>query len=341
MKVLVVTNMYPTPEWPSYGIFVQEHVQALRKLGVDVDVFFTNPKRTRATYLTELPALARKLRGGKYDVIHAQHSYCVFQLALVRPLIRSAAPVVFTNHEGEAFLPQGIRDPQADFLKQFVYSKRLKRWALQLADYVVPVEHHLPQVVGYRRPYEVIAPGVNIELFRPMDRIPCRKMLALPEDGQIVLFPASPKRDFNKGFDLFQRSLTHLEHPVRAVTGGSIPHDQMPLYMNAADVVVQTSRFEASPMIVKEAMSCNCSVVSTDVGDVRDLFKGMPGYFICAPNPQDVADKIQQALAFDQRLIQGRTRIRELGLSLEQAARKYLLIYERLSRLEGKVYAHS
>jgi teichuronic acid biosynthesis glycosyltransferase TuaC len=331
MKILIVTNMYPTSKHPFYGIFVQEHVEALRKLGAHIDVFFTNPKRTRAAYLAGLPALARKLRAERYNIIHAQHSYCVYQLSFVRSLLRHRAPVVFTIHEGEAFIPDSFCDPQADFLKRFVYSKRLKRWALELADYVVSVERRLPQVVGYQGPYEVIPPGVNTDLFHPMDQLVCRKALGLPEQGLIIFFPASPTS--LKGFDLFQQSLAHLKLiNIRVVTGGSIPHDQMPLYMNAADVIVQTSYFEASPMVVKEAMACNRPVVSTDVGDVREIFGDTPGCFLCTHDPKDIAEKIEQALRFNQPA-QGRERILELGLSLEQTARKYLALYERLTQM--------
>ncbi len=329
MRVLVVTNMYPTSESPFYGIFVQEHVEALRKFDVEVDVFFTNPKRTRAAYLMKLPALIRQIRAGNYDIIHAQHSYCIYQLALVRQLVHNCPPIIFTIHEGEAFLPKDLRDPKADFLKQFVYSKRLKRWALQMADFVVSVERRLPQVIGYEGPYEVIPPGVNTELFRPKDLVESRKELGLPQFEQIILFPADPKRDFNKGFELFQQSLAYLKRPVHVITGGFIPHDQMPSYMNAADVIVQTSRFEASPMVVKEAMACNRPMVSTDVGDVREIFGDTPGYFLCAPDPKDIAEKIEQALQFGQPT-QGRARILELGLSLEQTSRKYLRLYEQL-----------
>ena len=44
--------MYPVPEEPTLGIFVQEQVESLRRLGVDVDVFFVNGRRHRRNYLT-------------------------------------------------------------------------------------------------------------------------------------------------------------------------------------------------------------------------------------------------------------------------------------------------
>ncbi len=51
MKVLVITNMYPTPKYPSFGTFVEEQVNSLRKEGVDVDVLFVNGIKGKINYL--------------------------------------------------------------------------------------------------------------------------------------------------------------------------------------------------------------------------------------------------------------------------------------------------
>jgi len=329
MKILIVTNMYPTKEFPSYGIFLKELAEGLRRFGVYVDIFFSDTKRTRAAYLIEIPNLANQIRTGKYDLIHAHHTYCVYQILFVRLLVSNLPPVLFTIHEGEAFLGEGVCDPHADFLKRLVYSKRMKRWAMVIADFVISVERRLPQAVGYRGPFEVISLGVNAELFHPMDKLKCREVLALPKNEQIVFYPANPKRDFNKGYKLFQEALTTIKPAVRVITGGYIPHNQMPIYMNAADVIVQTSLFEASPMVVKEAMACNCSMVSTDVGDVREIFGETPGYFLCGHDSNDIGKKIEQALQFSQ-TIRGRERILALGLRLEQSACKNITLYERI-----------
>jgi glycosyltransferase involved in cell wall biosynthesis len=164
-------------------------------------------------------------------------------------------------------------------------------------------------------------------------------MLGLPAQETILFFPADPRRSFNKGFDLLQAGLNLLKSSARLITGGAIAHDQMPLYLNAADLVIQTSRYEASPMIVKEAMACQRPLVSTDVGDVREVFGRTPGYWLCAPTPEDIARKMEAALRFDQPL-RGRERILELGLSLEQVAEKYLSRYTQLIHQE-RIYAHS
>jgi glycosyltransferase involved in cell wall biosynthesis len=111
----------------------------------------------------------------------------------------------------------------------------------------------------------------------------------------------------------------------------------MPLYMNGADAVVSTSRFEGGPLAVKEAMACNRPTVSTDSGDVREFFGDVPGLFLCTRDPQDIAQKIEHGLNFDGP-IRGRERVLELGLSLEQTAQKYWELYQQVSRTDWKVW---
>ena len=38
MRVLAVTNLYPTPKNPVVGTFIEQRVVGLRRIGVDVEV---------------------------------------------------------------------------------------------------------------------------------------------------------------------------------------------------------------------------------------------------------------------------------------------------------------
>ncbi len=333
MKVLSVTNMYPTRERPYYGIFVKEFDDALQGIGVEVESFFTDVSGGRDAYLSDIPRLRRVLAGGRFDIIQAHHTYSLYQVKSAQKLGHTGLPVVFTIHEGESLRPDHVRDEKSDWLKKLIYLKKPKQLALGLATFVVSVNEAIPVALGYQKPFEVIPPGVDLELFSPHDRRQCRERLGLPAKGPLILFPADPKNPF-KGYKYIEDSLGSLPPDVEVVTGGDISREDMPRYMSAANVVVQISEFEASPMVVKEAMAVNVPMVTTTAGDAGEIIGDTPGYFICSSNTEDVAAKIRQALEFEGR-VKGRERILELGLSLEQVARRYLRIYNRLTSRPG------
>jgi len=105
--------------------------------------------------------------------------------------------------------------------------------------------------------------------------------------------------------------------------------EQVVLLLNAVDVILMTSFTEGSPQIIKEAMACNCPVVSVPVGDVPELIKNVPGCYLADYNANDVAEKIKQTLNFGSRT-DGRKRILDLGLDGETVAKRILQIYNSL-----------
>jgi glycosyltransferase involved in cell wall biosynthesis len=76
---------------------------------------------------------------------------------------------------------------------------------------------------------------------------------------------------------------------------GRVPHKDVPAMLDAHGILLLTSRYEASPTVVKEALKAMRPVVTTDVGDVADwLDVGFSG-FIADPDPRALADALIQA----------------------------------------------
>lgn len=333
MNVLVLTNMYPTPKYPFYGIFVKEQVESLGKEGINVDVFFINGHDNRLNYFFAVPQLIRKMMFNHYEIVHAHHTYCVYPFWIAKLILGFKTPLILTFHEAEALKPSGLIPRKDDRISRLVYSKRIKKWALKKVDLLISVCEDLIKTFNFNGSATVLPPGVNLELFKPMNKFECREKLNLPKEKKILFFPGdakNPKRRTQKGFDILQSALSIIKrNDIFLLTGGDIAHKDMPIYMNAADVVIQTSNFEASPMVIKEAMACNIPIVSTDVGDSKEVIGDTKGCFICKKEPKDVADRIKTALNYGKRT-NGRIRIEELVLGLQQIARRIIELYKKV-----------
>ena len=57
-------------------------------------------------------------------------------------------------------------------------------------------------------------------------------------------------------------------------------HNEVPILLNAIDVLLMTSHHEGSPMIIKEALACNTPIVSLDVGDVKERLMNIEGCYV-------------------------------------------------------------
>ena len=102
--------------------------------------------------------------------------------------------------------------------------------------------------------------------------------------------------------------------------------------MNASDCVLLTSFSEGSPQFIKEAMACNCPIVTTNIGDVNWVLGNTDGCYLTSFEPEDVAEKIKLAIEFREthRHTRGRERIIELGLDSIPVAKRIIEVYEKV-----------
>lgn len=331
VRILVVTSMYPTAHLPHFGVFVSEQVRSLRSAGVGVDVVFVNPQETRLNYVLGLPRVLAQLRLAPYQVIHTHHTYTVPLVAAARTLAHSRAPIILTNHEGE-MLDKAARSRPWQLPTVLRSSTTVKRWMAGAADFTIFVSQQLSDALATNGRHQVIPCGVDLELFAPADRRTCRAQLGLPSDATVLFFPASP-RARGKRFDLVQAACEILRDRIptlKLVTGGGIPYAMMPVYYNAADVVIQSSFYEASPTVVKEALACEIPLVSTDSGDTREIVEDVPFCFVCRDEARELAAHVMMCVG--QRAAGGRARLMARGLSLDQVAHRLIQVYRTIGR---------
>jgi len=273
LKVLFVTNMYPDDNHPASGAFVSQQAEHLRKAGHQIDVFHIQSRGSRLKYLTSPADVFARTRAMSYDVVHAHYGLSGFPA-----LFRYQTPLVITLHGSDALV--GRIQPL------------ISKTVCSFADAVIVVS----KGISARIAGEIIPCGIDLEVFKPRDRAAARAHLGLPARGKLVLFPFDPLRKL-KRYGLARAAVATLRDPeIQILTVCGKRNEDMPWYYSAADVMVLCSESEGSPTSVKEALACNLPVVSTDVGDVREIMDGIDGCELCDDNAESLGQGLKRVL---------------------------------------------
>lgn len=173
---------------------------------------------------------------------------------------------------------------------------------------------------------EVIPLGVDPERFNPGSRDAAREALEIPATDRIVL--AVGRIEPLKGLDILIRAAAQITDRsrlrllivggdeqaraefdrLRAITKevgvedivtfvGAIPHELLPNYYRAADVVVMPSFAESFGLVAVEAMASGVPVVASRVGGLAStVADGRSGYLVPWRCPEPFAEKIELLL---------------------------------------------
>jgi glycosyltransferase involved in cell wall biosynthesis len=321
-RVLAVTNMWPNEADPSFGSFVQDQLESLRPLGVDYDVLFVNGRKSRWNYLLGIGEVRRRLRARNYDLVHAH-----FGLSGWVARFQLRVPLVVTFH-GDDVLGRPARDGH------ITPTGRLFQGAsyllAPLASAVVVQNREMRRVLGLESA-EVIPCGIDLELFHPMDQGEARRAAGLDPEKKYILFAYNPQEQ-RKRFDFIEAAVAKAREQLPQLEILQVrrrPHSEMPLYMNAADVLLMASMIEGSPLAVREAMATNLPVISVDVGDAVDLIYESDGNYIV---PRDVDAAAERIVELCRRGERSRGRERVIPYSLPATAKRILEVYDRVTR---------
>jgi glycosyltransferase involved in cell wall biosynthesis len=250
--------------------FIYEQVESLKKMDPNLEFeYFFIEKSGVSGYLKSWLKLRKQ---SKCDLIHAHGG-----LPALLSVLIFREPVISTFHGSDVNLKK-IR----------IFSA----FAALLSNKSIYVSKYLQKKSLIRSRSSVIPCGVDLDLFKPMDRDLCCIKLGLPPENRYLLF-ASAFSNPVKNYSLLEKALEHWpdEAPTVLELKG-ISREMVPIYMNAANVCVLTSLSEGSPQFVKEALACNRPLVSTAVGDVTELIDGSMNCRITKFDPEDLCKQI-------------------------------------------------
>lgn len=270
--------MLPVPTRPWYGVFVQDQVEDLRKLGLDVEILFVNSAASRLSYFEGLVRIRRTLGRFRADIVHAHYG-----LTGAVAVTQAYAPVLTTFHGSDC--------------NGSIPWQKVVSWAVARRSTPVFVSKELAAGLGCPEA-TVIPAAVDLDVFKPVERSEARRALGWPVAGPVALLPGSRSHKA-KGAPLFDAALEEAQRRVRGLRGVSLEglsREQVATTMNAVDVTVMTSTSEGSPIAMKESLACLTPVVSVPVGDAELVLGGLQGCAVVPREPAAIAAAIEKAL---------------------------------------------
>ncbi len=207
--------------------------------------------------------------------------------------LSSRAPLVVTAHGQDVAnigSVSGVRAATGYVVRRAATVVAVSEWLRK------QLEAAIPDAVGKT---EVVDCGVDLDRFAPRDQAEARKDLGWTTKGTafLCLGTLTERKNVLRLARAFERrgegTLTFVgDGPLReALAGragialaGRVPHEDVPRWLTAADVVCQPSLVEPFGLAALEAMASGRSVVSTQVGGPSEFVPPEGGILV---DPQD------------------------------------------------------
>ena len=385
MKILTFTTLYPHAARPSHGIFVETRLRHLLASGkVESKVvapvpWFPSRNARFGEYAVHAGAPREERRHG-IQVFHPRYPLLPKIGMVLTPffLARAARPVIdrilrgyaFDLIDAHYFYPDGVaaillgrhfgkpvvitaRGTDVNLIPRYRLPRAMIRWAARHAAGIVTVARALKDdLVRVGVPagrIEVLRNGVDLQLFRPIEREAGRRKLELSRTTLLSVGHLIPR----KAHDLVIRAMRWLPEMGLIVVGdgpergglvalaresgagervrfvGALAQEELRNYYGAADALVLASSREGWANVLLESMACGTPVVASKIGGTPEVVsEPEAGVLMAERTPEAIADAVQRL--FSRYPDRGATRRYAEEFSWEETTRGQLRLFGRL-----------
>lgn len=323
MKILLVSNMYPSLTFPSYGIFVQNTETILKDEGFSVDKVVLTKKTSKAKkimgYALHYANIIRKGMSGKYDAIYVHYAaHNALPLLLLKKLKPSVR--IVTNVHGSDVVPETA--------SQEKFQPNVRKLLAQSTMIITP-SHYYEKLVQEKYKVSTMikvfpSGGVNSAVFYPNKEKKAQLKAKYDLDLNFRYFGYVGRMDVGKGWDhlLNGFALFLEEHPeewnhTRLIMVGSgkddaaffqlreklgleraVIHFPLMNHKDLADIynIIElfifptTRKGESLGLVGLEAMACGVPVLASRIGGILDYtIEGKNGWLFEPGNSADLA----------------------------------------------------
>jgi glycosyltransferase involved in cell wall biosynthesis len=298
MRILLVSQMYPSAAAPDFGVFVQGLERALAARGHTIERVVLDRRGGGKLRHARLALRAvRAARRFRPDVVYAHFLFPTGLGALFAARL-SGAPLVVTAHG------QDVANAT-----EYPFVRPLVRGVVRGASGVIAVSDWLRARLEQAAPAahgktEVVNCGVDLDRFQPLERA------GAAGPAFVCVGSLIERKNVVRLADAFARlgegTLTFVgDGPLRSrlegrpgvTVTGYVAHDAVPGYLAAADVLCQPSLVEPFGQATLEGMACARTVVATRVGGPPEFVPPEAGALVDPTDEAALAEALRTAAA--------------------------------------------
>lgn len=307
LKILLVSNMYPSPQKKYSGIFVKNQYQELVRQSAgqeDISIFYMERSMTGALmsavkyirlFFKFIPYLFKK-----YQVVHLHYFVPLIVLVWAYKVLHPKTKLLVTFHGGDI-------NTQVNSKNKWFYRPLAKK-----IDLAIPVGKHVAQNVVSKlgvTKHLVLPVGVDNRVFYPE-----------PNTKKIYDFIFVGSFFHVKGIDIMYNAIQQSPKTVRFCVVGKgaayepkfqelirqgylivmkidQTHEQLRQLYNESRFLVLPSRSEGFPTVTVEAMYCATPVITSDIPQFKEqVVPGKNGFMFAKEQTNQLVELLEKTL---------------------------------------------
>jgi len=207
----------------------------------------------------------------------------------------------------------------------------------------------------------VISNGVDLDIYKPIDKQKARERLGLPAKETILLWGAASLGNLRKGYSYAARAVELIQNigkiePLLVTMGkekrmsekytlGKVKHfgfvkdpARQALMYSAADLFICSTLADGQPQTAVESLACGTPVIAYDIGPMPELIQnGKTGFIVPEVSAESLAAVLEEALEDPEHLTEMGQSCREEAeqkYDLSEQTKKYVELYEKVLEID-------
>ena len=309
MRILVISNNYPSESIPSRGVFVYNLIQQFAKLGHEITIVApvgllqkTNPSE-KGYYGEELGKVYRpKFVSASTKNFFGFNTYRVAELSQIWQVKKTVArneiefDVIYAHFLTNAFIAAGalysfgkpiyaaIGESDLDVPKSRFSPSYFKKVSNRIKGFVAVSPFLKDKLVSYginENKITIKPNAVDFSTFYKREKIKMRTKHNLPLDKKLLIFVGrfidhkGPLRLLEAAREIKDVCLLFVGSGDQKIEGEKVvfcdktPSEVVPELLSASDVFVLPTQKEGSCNAIVEAMACGLPIVSSNIPEVQ------------------------------------------------------------------------